>query len=96
MEWTPLVTVGLIAALLVAVALYGRRTTSRYRGGQPERFDAAFDGREDVVFVAASRGIPTPADVITAANDRGYELAGSIPERNGATLTFRKRPPTQA
>jgi len=72
--------------------LHGERTRKKAEDNAPEILDAAFDGREDVVFKINMES-PSYETVVLSAKRRGYRLASETNDTDSGvakTLIFER------
>lgn len=84
----------LIVALIVAIALKATdaiharaRRAERLRA--PQLLDAAFDGRQAVVYPVSTRTLHS-SEVIAGGLERGYKLVSNTGGRSARTLVFER------
>lgn len=86
-----LAVIGLPLLLLAGVGGIAAKD-AKLREKTSDLLDAAFDGRDTVVYETKVVG-PQVKDVIEGADKRGYDLVHNVPgSYSTATLTFKKRP----
>lgn len=89
-----IVILGVIAIPIIFLFMVGgiAAADSKAKAKTPELLDAAFDGRDQVVYETKVVG-PSVKDVIEGADARGYDLTHQVSgSYSTATLTFQKRP----